>query len=144
MIQIRSGVFETNSSSTHSLTMCTQEEFDKWKRGEIWFDTDYERLVDKEIVIEFDEEESKENYISTHPNHLFYKTWEELSEEEIKKWHSSYFDKKKAESDEYYRYKTYQQYFHSYGYDGLERFEQHYTSPSGDKIVAFGKYGYDG
>ncbi|WP_313584682.1 hypothetical protein [Lacrimispora sp.] len=27
--QIRRGVFETNSSSTHSLTMCSEEEFEK-------------------------------------------------------------------------------------------------------------------
>lgn len=36
--QIRRGVFETNSSSTHSLTMCSEEEFEKWKNGEILFD----------------------------------------------------------------------------------------------------------
>ena len=28
--QIRRGVFETNSSSTHSLTMCSEEEFEAW------------------------------------------------------------------------------------------------------------------
>ena len=31
-----------------------------------------------------------------------------------------------------------------FDYDGLESFEHYYTSESGDKIVAFGKYGYDG
>ena len=35
--QIRRGVFETNSSSTHSLTMCSEEEFEAWKRGEVLF-----------------------------------------------------------------------------------------------------------
>lgn len=30
---IRRGVFETNSSSTHSLTMCSENEYDKWERG---------------------------------------------------------------------------------------------------------------
>ena len=34
-IQIRRGIFETNSSSTHSLTMCTDNDFDKWKNGEL-------------------------------------------------------------------------------------------------------------
>lgn len=33
---IRRGVFETNSSSTHSLTMCTEEEYQKWKDGELY------------------------------------------------------------------------------------------------------------
>ena len=36
--QIRRGVFETNSSSTHSLTMCSEEEFEQWKKGEVLFD----------------------------------------------------------------------------------------------------------
>lgn len=36
--QIRLGVFETNSSMTHSLSMCTKEQFEKWKNGEIWWD----------------------------------------------------------------------------------------------------------
>ena len=36
--QIRRGVFETNSSSTHSLTMCSEEEFEQWKNGELLFD----------------------------------------------------------------------------------------------------------
>lgn len=33
--QIRRGVFETNSSSTHSITMCSKEEYAKWKNGEL-------------------------------------------------------------------------------------------------------------
>lgn len=34
--QIRRGVYETNSSSTHSLTMCSEEEFEQWKNGELF------------------------------------------------------------------------------------------------------------
>lgn len=33
MRQIRKNVFETNSSSTHSITICTQQEFDEFKKG---------------------------------------------------------------------------------------------------------------
>ena len=36
--QIRRGVFETNSSSVHSITMCMQSDFDKWKAEELVFD----------------------------------------------------------------------------------------------------------
>lgn len=36
--QIRMGVFETNSSLCHSLSMCTKEQFEKWKNGEVWWD----------------------------------------------------------------------------------------------------------
>lgn len=33
--QIRREVFETNSSSVHSLTMCTKSDYDKWKNDEL-------------------------------------------------------------------------------------------------------------
>jgi len=33
--QIRRGVFETNSSSTHSITMCSKEEYERWEKGEL-------------------------------------------------------------------------------------------------------------
>ena len=33
--QIRRGVFETNSSSTHSLTMCMKSDYDRWVAGEL-------------------------------------------------------------------------------------------------------------
>lgn len=36
--QIRRGVFETNSSSCHSITMCTQSDYDRWKNGELIYD----------------------------------------------------------------------------------------------------------
>ena len=44
--QIRVGVFETNSSSTHSLTMCSEEEFEKWVAGEIFFDKYADKFVE--------------------------------------------------------------------------------------------------
>lgn len=37
MIQIRKNVFETNSSSTHSLVMAVASDFDKWKSGEMYY-----------------------------------------------------------------------------------------------------------
>lgn len=38
MRQIRIGVFETNSSSTHTLVVCTDEELEKWKKGEMIYE----------------------------------------------------------------------------------------------------------
>ena len=37
MITIRKNVFETNSSSTHSLVMAEKSEFDKWENGEVLY-----------------------------------------------------------------------------------------------------------
>lgn len=44
---IRRGVFETNSSSTHSITMVSKEEYDKWKNGELLYDNWHDKLVEK-------------------------------------------------------------------------------------------------
>ena len=45
MKQIRRNVFETNSSSTHSITMCMKSEFDKWVGGELAWDVWCGKLV---------------------------------------------------------------------------------------------------
>lgn len=52
-IQIRRGVFETNSSSTHSITMCMESDYDKWVNGELALDRWNDKLV--EITPEIEE-----------------------------------------------------------------------------------------
>lgn len=47
---IRNNVFETNSSATHSLVICSKEEYDAWERGET--------LIDRWKNYEFNEEGS--------------------------------------------------------------------------------------
>ena len=37
MLNIRHGVFETNSSSVHSLTMCSGQQMQDWKDGKILY-----------------------------------------------------------------------------------------------------------
>lgn len=59
MIQIRQNIFETNSSSVHSITLCTEDEFQKWKNGKILFDRDECRFVTPE---QFEEFKSSEYY----------------------------------------------------------------------------------
>ena len=36
MIQIRRNVFETNSSSTHSITLCSVEDYNAWQEGKMY------------------------------------------------------------------------------------------------------------
>ena len=50
--QIRRGVFETNSSSTHSITMCSGEEYDKWCSGNLLFWVGKKKFGTKEDIIE--------------------------------------------------------------------------------------------
>ena len=114
MVQIRKGVFETNSSSTHSLVMCSETEYDDWANGKTYYvewlygdlkdqlkDAVKGSFIAKEAVdaLGLDEDERRE----------YFKTNEE------------FFD------NEY-----------------LESFEDSYTTASGEKVIAFGLYGYDG
>ena len=45
MIEVRNSLFETNSSSTHSLVMCTNEDFEKFKNGETCLDVYDETFI---------------------------------------------------------------------------------------------------
>ena len=68
----------------------------------------------------------------------FWKSWEQLSDEEIEAWYTKYMtDMNKVDM---YRYQTRSQFLYN---SDLESFTQRYTSPSGDKLVVFGKYGYN-
>lgn len=54
--QIRRGVFETNSSSVHSITMCSETDYDKWVNGELLYDRWGDDLVEKTPERENDED----------------------------------------------------------------------------------------
>lgn len=45
MIQIRNSIFETNSSSVHSITMCSENEFKEWEKGNVLYCTYVENFV---------------------------------------------------------------------------------------------------
>ena len=36
--QVRRGAFETNSSSTHSITMCSESEFNEFENGNMYIE----------------------------------------------------------------------------------------------------------
>lgn len=64
MIQVRQGVFETNSSSTHSICIAKKSDFEKWQNGEMIYDRWNEKLIAQEEMEEkrlsdkyFDEED---------------------------------------------------------------------------------------
>lgn len=119
---VRKNVFETNSSSTHSITMCSESDFDKWKKGEMYWNRWNEELVPKEEV-EKEMAKLKEEFISEHPDYDKDDIdWEEQLED--------YLNSDK----EYYTYEE----FNNYNYIEYETFEDSY-----DGVVAFGYYGMD-
>lgn len=42
---IRNNVFETNSSSTHSLTLCDTSDFEDWKNGQLMYNMKKDKLI---------------------------------------------------------------------------------------------------
>jgi len=112
---IRIGVFETNSSSTHSLTMCSKEEYEKWSKGEIWLNHSYHNKGNK-----FMSKENAIDFMSQHYNDVDISGEESLRNFEIYR-----------NPDEYLG-------------EDMETFHEEYTTPNGETVVAIGYYGYDG
>ena len=120
--QIRRCVFETNSSSTHSITMCSGEEYDKWCSGKLLFWVDKKKFGTKEDIIE----ELKE--LTRWDNSLMYPdvNWDDDSVV------ADIFDSEEIQtSDEFF------------DDEYLETFEETYHTSNGEEVVAFGKFGYD-
>ena len=128
--QIRKNVFETNSSSTHSITMCMKSDYDKWENGELLLYTGcgYGYL--------------NNNYPMK--NH-FYTLEEAIQFEQILEYNClkdvDLNDKEavleELKENDWYTYENYDN-------DYLEWFEDSFTTSSGETVVAFGQYGYDG
>ncbi|MDF2884882.1 MAG: hypothetical protein K0R54_5452 [Clostridiaceae bacterium] len=128
MKQIRRGVFETNSSSTHSITMCLKSDYDRWVKGEIllfkgsgWsFEEGYKpqknNFYTRAEAIEF---MKHDKYCSNDTN------WDDNDAvDEILR------ENEFVDSD--------------YENDELEWYEETYITPSGEEVIAFGEYGYQG
>ena len=66
-LSIRHGVFETNSSSIHSITMCTESDYDKWVNGELylarWGHKDKKFVTKQEYEFELQEFINKQSDI---------------------------------------------------------------------------------
>lgn len=122
MRQIRAGVFETNSSSTHSITICTQDEYNKWRKGDFVWNRYSEELMSVDDMFE---KMVGRKYSCV--NEL-----KELKETDYEK----FLDEIKEHG-----YLTYENYCER---DWLEGYMNEYETPGGEHIVVFGEYGYDG
>ena len=117
---IRRGVFETNSSSTHSITMVSSEDYNKWQNGELFY-CDGEFITKENAIKELKDD----NYfIKSHPDFDFED--EEALEDVLYDW-------------EYYTYNKYWNKYENY----YETYANTYTTKNGEEIIAFGYYGMD-
>lgn len=126
MIQTRFSVFETNSSSTHTLQILNAGDYKKLESGEYllsrWYDGVY--TVEEAVKV------CVKEWNAWHQSDP--KTVDEIMD-------MDYDDRMDFLSTE--RFETLDHYMDD---EYLETFEERFTTPSGDEVVVFGKYGYDG
>lgn len=114
--------YSTNSSSVHSLTMCSGEEYKKWENGEVLYWEEENKFGTKEEIIE---EMKKMKWHDGTPRYEKV-NWE--NEDTV----NDIF------SDE--GIKTCEKYFEN---DWYETYEKKYTTQNGEEVVAFGYYGHN-
>ena len=139
MKQIRRNTFETNSSSTHSLTMVDKSDFTEWKNGNLYFDGNSRFLTYDEVIEELRKSKYYCNDIICQPDFDPSK-WDEYQETGDEYIFMNYENVDGVLAGEY-EYYTYDEYWGRY--DCYETFERTYKTKSGDEVVAFGHYGYD-
>ena len=145
MKQIRKNVFETNSSSTHTLAICTEDEYKDWKDGKLLFNKWNETFVKNSInITKQDRKEAEERY--TIYKGKYYKDWSELTEAEREEYTYNYIAQQRRQEKSLSFEEdglTYQEFMQNCNNDGLETETSRYTSPSGDKLVITCAYGYN-
>jgi hypothetical protein len=112
--KIRTGIFETNSSLTHSLVIVSNSDFKKWVEGKLIYYSVDETLIPPEDINKYWENCFIEK-VATHYN-ISYDVW-------VK--------------ETFYTYTQWEEDTDS------EKFIKFYTTESGDKIVVFGQFGED-
>lgn len=121
--QIRRGVFETNSSSTHSLTMMMKSDYKRWQTEELYlyngsgWGWEFSKPVENQLY-------TRDEAIEFVKKNKYYKDVDEIDDDALRDCDFISWD---DEGNEY-----------------LESFYKEFTTPSGETIVAFGEYGYDG
>lgn len=134
MLQIRQGVFETNSSSTHSITMCSKDEYKKWMSGELYLNDDGWWGLDCMIDAKDKTFITKDEAISLLGGYKYCDYSEEtlrnLDDEEL---HEEFYENGIYSCEDYWERRC----------EWFETFENDFTTESGDEVVAFGFYGHD-
>ena len=121
--QIRRGVFETNSSSTHSLTIMMKSDYKRWQTEQLYlydgsgWGWEFSKPVENQLY-------TRDEAVEFVKKNKYYKDANEIDDDALRDCGFISWD---DEGNEY-----------------LESFYKEFTTPSGETIVVFGEYGYDG
>lgn len=122
MLKVRRSVFETNSSSTHTMTMCDDNTYTKWMNNEIYWDNDNDVIVKEDEMFA----EIAEGYGDDAVTEL--REMREQGEETF------------LDSLAEYSYYTRESFRESHTY---EHFHDKFVTASGETVHTFGWYGED-
>lgn len=132
MKQIRIGCFETNSSSVHAMVICSEEDYKKLSNGEVLLEMYGEKVVTwEEAMKQVKTSIEKYGAYTLEDGRLL------TSETEIDVMISLF--KLNPHDLREFEFST----LEAYGED-YEFYDRHFTTPGGEKMVAFGYTGYDG
>lgn len=141
MKQIRLNVFETNSSSTHSLIMAEDTIFKKWVDGEFFYNDGYDSALKGKDFVTKDEAFATAQRVHSW---LTMAQFEKLIE-------GDNIEDPEDEGEEISRYDFFSE-LEIWPYDiycekhseYLESSEYTYTTPGGERVRALAFYGYEG
>ena len=131
MKQIRKGTFETNSSSTHSLVMCSKKEYEDFNNGKLYLNDGIGQIFreyPKFVTIEQVREIAEKLHNDPVECKWFDDSYKTMSDEDLI---NIYFNCIIQTADGFFD-------------NNLEEFEETYVTPGGEAVIAFGVYGYDG
>lgn len=144
MIKIRYGVFETNSSSVHSLILCSDEEYKAFEKHQLYYNRREHHFMTREEVRKTIVNLYKRN------KRWFEEAWNEfLAEEDVEETPASIkaFDALPLSQQESFiniacegEIKTLDGILEN---EYLESFDETYVTKSGEVMHAFGNYGND-
>ena len=112
-VQIRSSVFETNSSSVHSITICNKIDWEAWQQGDMMYCPDEEKLLPTPEAEQYNEKILNEYNVNTY----------NISSGDYKRWGDFYL--------------TFNEYFEIFAQE-YSTFIKEFND-----VVAFGHYGYN-
>ena len=162
MRTIRIGAFETNSSSCHVITICSDEEFNDFSNGKLLFNCEWEKLLTFEEAYDCMKNWYNDQcgFDEVDPYRIDFENSLTLARfTDIVKSKDKLYEYNRNEAGEHFRYSEAQK-LHSdweavslfcrYTYRKFneipdwaeDTFTEHYTSKSGDKIVVFGYHGH--
>lgn len=147
MIKIRQGTFETNSSSTHSIVICNQEEYDKLQNNELFVKYYSGEIVKREQVVNdilnyLYENVNTKDFLETISD-ILHRDITEIDKEVIMSFDNTEFAEFLQEIHLWFDcdYKTLEDWLD----DEYLESEQHSRKfDDGATIYTFCKYGYDG